>query len=93
MFATALQGVTRGAGKAIVSSTVAIKHKPGRCELRPARLDGFDTEGRTLVSPAKRTQSGRILPLAQADGLLLVPADAEAMPKGALFEFLPFDDQ
>lgn len=90
---SALQGVTRGAGKAIVSSTVAIKHKPGRCELRPARLDGFDTEGRTLASPAKTTQSGRVLPLAQADGLLLIPADAEAMPKGALFEFLPFDDQ
>ena len=89
---SALQGVTRGSGKVVVSSTVGIDHKPGRCEFRPARLDGFDTEGRMLVSPAQATHSGRVLPLAQADGVLLIPADAECMPKGALFEFLPFDD-
>ncbi len=90
---SALQGGVCGPRKTIVSSIVSIDHKPGRCELRPARFEGFDAEGRALAGAASATQSGRVRPLADADGLLFIPADAEHMPKGALFEFLPFDDQ
>lgn len=90
---SALQDRACGPRKTIVSSTVDLHHKPGRCEFRPAQLDGVDAEGRILATPVQTTQSGRVLPLAQADGVMLIPADADHMPKGALFEFLPFDDQ
>lgn len=89
----ALQGQTSGPRRTIVRSAGDMTHKPGRCELRPASFEGFDAEGRALVGAASATQSGRVRPLAEADGLLVIPAESERMPKGALFEFLPFDDQ
>ena len=77
----------------IVASAQDIHHKSGRCELRPARLSGFDNAGRALVMTVSTTQSGRVKPLAEADGLLVIPAEARDLPKGTQLTFLPFEDQ
>lgn len=67
-----------------------LRHSPGRCELRLAKLTGFDRLGREVVVAADATHSGRVAALPDMDGLLFVPADAETLPEGALIEFLPF---
>tara|TARA_R110000850_G_scaffold22172_10_gene64695 strand:- start:4840 stop:6111 length:1272 start_codon:yes stop_codon:yes gene_type:complete len=68
----------------------ALSHKPGRCEFRLARLAGFDGTGRETVEFDDATHSGRVAQLPDMDGLLFIPADAEALPAGALVEFQPF---
>lgn len=67
-----------------------IRRKPGRCELRPARLAGFDTHGRETVYFEDATHSARVGLLSRADGLMFLPADVESLPAGALVEFQPF---
>jgi molybdopterin molybdotransferase len=69
-----------------------IDHKPGRCEMRPATLIGFDALGREVASFGQATHSARVRTLALADGLVMIPAEAEALPKGSLVEFIPFRD-
>jgi len=73
-----------------VVTASAIRRKPGRCELRPATLAGFDAQSREIVGFHEATHSARpgLLPL--ADGLMFLPADAESLPAGALVEFQPF---
>ena len=88
----ALQGSTDAPRKMIVSPTRTLRHKPGRCELRPARLAGFDLRGRALVEADPATHSGLVRPLAEADGLLLLPAEADVIDTNTLLEFLPFDE-
>ena len=67
-----------------------IRRKPGRCELRPARLAGFDAHGREVVGFEDATHSARVGLLSPADGLMFLPADVESLPAGALVEFQPF---
>ncbi len=73
-----------------VVTAEAIRRKPGRCELRPATLAGFDEKGREIVTFDETIHSGRVAPLSRADGLILLPAEADALPAGALVEFQPF---
>lgn len=73
-----------------VVTASAIRRKPGRCELRPATLAGFDAHGREIVSFEDATHSARVGLLSLADGLIFLPADAESLPAGALVEFQPF---
>ncbi len=68
----------------------ALRHKPGRCEFRPARLLGYDHTGVERVAAQGGTHSGRLDPLMQADGLVLIPGDRAEVPAGDLLEFLPF---
>jgi len=68
----------------------AIRRKPGRCELRPATLAGFDGHGREVVQFEDATQSACVGRLPLADGLMFLPADPESLPAGALVEFQPF---
>ena len=70
----------------------AIDRKPGRCELRPAKLLGFDEQGRELSSCASASHSARASELAFADGLILLPAESDHLPAGALVEFSAFRD-
>lgn len=79
-----------GAPRRNVVTTRAIRRKPGRCELRPATLAGFDLHGREAVAFEDATHSGRVGDLSRADGLIFLPADAETLPAGALVEFQPF---
>lgn len=67
-----------------------IRRKPGRCELRPATLAGFDAQGREVARFEDATHSARVGLLSLADGLMFLPADAECLPAGALVEFQPF---
>lgn len=67
-----------------------IRRKPGRCELRPVTLAGFDGHGREIVGFEDATHSARVGLLSQADGLIVLPADVESLPAGALVEFQPF---
>jgi molybdopterin molybdotransferase len=79
-----------GPGRRHVVTSSAIGRKPGRCELRPATLAGFDALGREVVRFEEATHSGRVGPLSRSDGLIFLPAEAETLPAGALVEFQPF---
>jgi molybdopterin molybdotransferase len=95
VFGTALiRGLTDEAPRAptrrhVVTAT-AIRRKAGRCELRPATLAGFDAHGREIVRFEDATHSARVGQLAQTDGLMFLPADADSLPACALVEFQPF---
>ncbi|MTJ03370.1 MAG: molybdopterin molybdotransferase MoeA [Sediminimonas qiaohouensis] len=73
-----------------VRLTDALTHKPGRCEYRPARIAGHDADGFELVSCPAQTHSARVNQIREADGLILLPVDCDALAAGAMAEFLPF---
>ncbi len=89
--AAALAGID-GAGprKLVARLATGVAHRPGRCEYRPARLLGHDGQAVPVVDCLDTPGSHRAAQLAAAEGLALIPADAESMPAGALVEFLPF---
>lgn len=68
----------------------ALVRKPGRCELRSARIVGFDADGREVVAFDDTINSARVTSLPDADGMILISAETEQLPQGALIEFLPF---
>jgi len=68
----------------------AVTRKPGRCELRAATVVGTDGQGRDVVECSGPVHSGQVGGLAAADGLVLLPAEADALPEAALVEFHPF---
>ena len=80
----------RGLSRRYVVADTEIRHSPGRCELRLARLLGYDGFGREIAGCDAATHSARIAGLPDTDGLLLIPADVETLYKGDLVEFLPF---
>lgn len=67
-----------------------LHHTLGRCEVRLARLSGFDSAGREIVEFDSSTHSGRVARLPDVDGMLFIPAETESLPSGALVEFQPF---
>lgn len=83
-------GVTAGPERRHVRTGQALHHRPGRCEFRPAILRGYDHAGREVATCAGGTRSAHAVPLATADGLILIPGDSETVPEGDLLEFLPF---
>ncbi len=70
----------------------SVQRKPGRCELRPAMIAGFDTQGREVVRCDSATHSERVGMLPDSDGLIFLPAEADHLPAGAMVEFRPFCD-
>lgn len=89
-FVRGLTGETAQAQRRHVVTATTIRRKPGRCELRPATLAGFDGQGREVVQFDDTTHSGRVAHLPSADGVIFLPADADVLPEGALVEFQPF---
>jgi molybdopterin molybdotransferase len=73
-----------------VAASEVLTHKPGRCEFRPATIIGHQDNGIEVVETLSAVHSARLAPLTNADGLVLIPADTEAVVKGGLLEFLPF---
>ena len=71
----------------------AMHHRPGRCELRLARITGFDGLGREVAQFAQETHSGRVADLPDSDGVILIPTEADILAQGALVEFQPFCDR
>jgi len=96
VFGTALLDRLRGAlprrrfHRAVLEN--GISRKPGRCELRPACLDGRDDAGRDVVRCGRATHSARVATLAACDGLIRLPSDMAGLPSGSLLDFFPFDD-
>jgi molybdopterin molybdotransferase len=91
-------GLARLSGQVgpVLSKTLAVaantaRHKPGRCEFRPAKLAGFDAQGRRLISLQKATFSARTRSLVKADALALIPAEADEIRKGDLLEIIPLN--
>jgi molybdopterin molybdotransferase len=89
----ALAGATsRHPARRHVVTATAIRRKPGRCELRPAWRIGFDGHGREVVDFEPAVHSARIARLPAADGILLLPAEIDHLPAGALVDFIPFQN-
>jgi molybdopterin molybdotransferase len=89
--AEAMAGISPApARKTLARLAAPIRHKPGRCEYRPARILGWSAQGAQMIECLDAPGSHRIALLARADGLALIPAEAEAMAAGDLIEFLPF---
>ena len=72
-----------------VRAAAPLAHKPGRCEYRPARIAGYDGQGREIVACADHVNSAHTGPLAGADGLILIPAETEQVAAGDMLHFLP----
>jgi len=87
-----MQGAEGENRKTIVAAVGRLGHTPGKCELRPARLVGFDESGRARVEPVADPDADGVRALAQADGLLLIPAHEDNMRPGDLLEFYPLKD-
>ncbi|MCB1465707.1 MAG: molybdopterin molybdenumtransferase MoeA, partial [Rhizobiaceae bacterium] len=86
-----LSGRLRGTrNRRHVEAGKQIFRKPGRCEIRPARIVGFDGQGREVVDFDDTVSSAHVARLPDTDGLLFIPAEAEHLPEGALIEFQPF---
>ncbi len=68
----------------------AIRHKPGRCEMRLASIVGTDSLGRDVVTFEDASHSDRASQMPSADGLIYLPSDIDRLPEGALLEFQPF---
>lgn len=76
--------------RSFVRAGFARTRQPGRCEFLPARLGGPDGNGVRKVEIATAAVSHRVALLAQADGLVLIPAETDEVKPGDLLEFLPF---
>jgi len=86
----ALLGLVRvRSDRRLVVLSEPLCHKPGRSEVRLARLQGFDHLGREIAVAAEATYSGRVGTLPDMCGLLFIPADATNLPGGALVEYIP----
>lgn len=72
-----------------VRAAAPLGHRPGRCEYRPARITGYDGQGIEVVACADHVSSANLGPLAQADGLVLIPSETEEVAAGDMLEFLP----
>ncbi len=64
--------------------------KPGRCEFLPARFGDCDDDRARTVEIATSSASHRVALLAQADGLVVIPAESERVKPGDMLEFLQF---
>lgn len=85
-----LAGLSPSRRARIVAKAARPLHRrPGRCEFRPARLIGYDAFGAQVIDFAGGSFSARVKQLADADGLVLIPADLDEVRKGDLLEFLP----
>ncbi len=65
-----------------------ISHRPGRTELRIARLARCNITGHETVICDRATHSGRVGSLSSADGLVVIGTDVTAIRAGELVEFI-----
>lgn len=90
----ALAGLTLGTltpRRTIVRAGFTLDRRLGRCEFLPARLataNGPEPDRAQIVT---RTVSNRLALLAEAEGLVQIPAGVDHVAEGDLLEFLPFE--
>jgi molybdopterin molybdotransferase len=86
-----LAGVAAGPRtRTVVKAGFALSRRPGRCEIRPARVVGYDSAGASIVTIVPGAFSARVAELAAADGLVLIPAEETQVREGHLLEFMAF---
>ncbi len=73
-----------------VVSASPVASKPGRCDIRPARLLGYDEQGRQIAAFAAAMDSSKVAGLPEADGLVILPESASRIERGDLLDFVPF---
>lgn len=64
--------------------------KPGRAEVFPVRLTGRDATGLPVLQRLGQSVSATLLPLSDADGLAIVPAECSHIHTGAALLWRPF---
>jgi molybdopterin molybdotransferase len=85
-----LAGMARAAKpRPIVRAGFDLDRRPGRCEFRPARVVGLDGTGAPVVEVLSPSFSARIAMLAAADGLAVLPAEADRVRHGDMLEWVP----
>ena len=77
------------AGNAVVDAPLT--RRPGRTEVMPARLIGRTESGQPRIALMPQRGSARLLPLASASGLAIIPAETETLAAGDPVTFIPFD--
>ncbi|UXX84258.1 molybdopterin molybdotransferase MoeA [Roseovarius pelagicus] len=70
--------------------TQSLRHTPGRCEFRPARIAGYGPDGIEYATCSNATHSARLSQALTADGFVLLPAECDGLSQGDMAEFLPF---
>lgn len=65
------------------------RRKPGRAEVFPVRLRGYDA-GLPILERLGRSVSATLFPLARADGLAIVPAGTDRVRPGDPLRWQPF---
>jgi molybdopterin molybdotransferase len=77
--------------RTLVKAGFDLPRRPGRCEMRPARVTGIDGAGRQIVELLSPSFSARVALLATADGLAVLPAQSDRIRAGDLLEFMRLD--
>ena len=67
-----------------------IFHAPGRTEMAPAGIVGFEGDGRPRIEKQGRGGSARLRPLVLADGIIEIPSEAGDLRPGEAIAFHPF---
>jgi molybdopterin molybdotransferase len=67
--------------------------KPGRAEAFPVRLMGHDDHGAPILDRLGKSVSATLFPLAEADGLAMVPAGIAHVAPGDALAWQPFCQQ
>lgn len=81
---------SNGPRRSFVRAGFVRTRQMGRCEFLPANLGRADSSGLQTVEITTAAVSHRVALLAQADGLILIPAETDQVNPGDLLEFLPF---
>jgi molybdopterin molybdotransferase len=85
-----LAGDTTAATPLVAIAGEDIAHRPGQEEYLPARITGHDAHGRPVLVREGRSGSARLAPLARADGLMCLDAEAATVAPGDAVRFHPF---
>ncbi len=64
--------------------------KPGRAEVFPVKLTGYDAQGCAELHRLGRSVSATLMPLGEADGLAIVPAGTDRIAAGDRLTWHPF---
>ena len=81
--------VARPRGQPAVAAA-PIPHTPGRTEMAPAGIVGFESDGRPRIEKLGRGGSARLRPLVLADGFAEIASDAPDLQPGEPVAFHPF---
>ncbi|WP_164727016.1 molybdopterin molybdotransferase MoeA [Shimia sediminis] len=92
--ASQIERLSGGAPKAFASHSATADfewtHKPGRAEVFPVKLGGYNADGLPKLTRLGASVSATLFPLAEADGLAIVPAETNSVAPGDYLNWQPF---